>query len=52
MYNYLKSCKLSELRGGSGKKLKITARTVCQEKLTAILADRELLDEENVQKYL
>jgi transposase len=52
VYNYLKSCKLSELRGGSEKRLKITVPTADQEKLTAILAGGELLDEENVQQYL
>jgi transposase len=51
-YNYLRSCKLSELRAGGEKRLKITVPTVEQERLTAILAGGELLDEDAVQKYL
>ena len=49
VYNYLKSCKLVELEAGSEKRFKITAPTEEQVKLTRVLADNSLLDENRVQ---
>lgn len=52
IYSYLNSCKLIELQAGSQKRLKITTPTDEQSKLTKILANEDLLDEEKLQKVL
>ena len=49
VYNYLRSCKLVELEAGSEKRFKITIPTQEQIKLTRVLADENLLDENKVQ---
>jgi transposase len=50
VYNYLRSCKLVELEAGSEKRFKITTPTEEQVKLTRVLADETLLDENRVQR--
>jgi len=50
VYNYLNSCKLIELNAGSRKRLKVTTPTAEQIRLTRILADENLFDENKIQK--
>ena len=52
VYNYLRSCKLVELNAAGEQRLKLTTPTNDQVKLTAILADRALLDEDKLQGFL
>ena len=52
IYSYLNSCKLIELQAGSRKRAKITIPTDEQIKLTKILADEDLLEEEKLQRLL
>jgi len=52
VYNYLRSCKLVELNAAGEQRLKLTTLTNDQVKLTAILADRGLLDEDKLQELL
>ena len=52
IYSYLNSCKLLELEAGSQRRSKITIPTGEQIKLTKLLADEDLLNEEKVQKVL
>ncbi|MFH1867899.1 MAG: transposase [Candidatus Omnitrophota bacterium] len=52
VYGYLRSCKLVELNAGGEKRLKITSPTKEQIRLTEILSDKDLLNEEKVQKVL
>jgi transposase len=49
VYSYLRSCKLVELEAGSEKRFKLTTPTEEQIKLTGILADKTLLDENRLQ---
>lgn len=50
VYNYLRSCKLVELSAAGEQNLKLTTPTDDQIRLTSILADRSLLDEDRLQK--
>ena len=52
VYGYLHSCRITELQVGKEKRLKFTTPNDKQMDLTAILADKELLDEARLQKYL
>ena len=52
VYNYLRSCKIVELSAAGEKRLKLTTPTTDQIKLTGILADRNLLDENKLQQSL
>ena len=52
IYSYLNGCKLVELRASDQQRLKLTAPTDEQIRLTKILADKSLLDEENMQQLL
>lgn len=52
VYGYLHSCRIVELQVGKEKKLKITTPDNKQIDLTNLLADKELLEEDRLQKYL
>lgn len=52
VYSYLRSCKLIELSAAGERKIKLTAPTAEQVKLTKILADENILDEASLQKLL
>ena len=52
IYNYLKGCKLVELSAAGNQKLKLTVPTAEQLQLTGILADKSILDEANLQKFI
>jgi len=52
IYNYLKGCKLIELSTYREQRLKLSTPTDEQVQLTKILADKSLLEEENIQQFL
>jgi len=52
IYNYLKGCNLVELSVSGEQKLKLTTPTAEQAQLTELLADKSLLEEDNLQQFL
>lgn len=52
IYNYLKGCKLVELSASKEQRLKLSTPTDEQVQLTKILADKNLLEEDNIQQFL